>query len=162
MMDLCMSCYHGQTSQQQRKPHHKPENHSPPPPFSACLTVRLSASKSLDVLQHSAAAAARCFTAEQKKPSELQGLLESTSPSLHFGFMAKNLRLYPRDLHLTSPLSQRAVCSCYSSHSLISQVFQLFTMQAHCNWKNLKRNIELVVPSSSAFRSNSVHTLQTS
>lgn len=65
----------------------------------------------------------------------------------------------PRDFYLCLP--QRAVWSCYLSHSLISQVFQLFTMQARCNWKNLKRNIKLIVPSPSALLSVSVHTLQT-
>lgn len=156
-----MSCCRCQTSQQQRKPHHEKRK-----PITSSTLFSLSYSP-ITCKQKPGCPPASChrwstvFQSKTKKPSELQGLLQHTSPTLHFGFMAKNLCLYPRDFRLRLPLPQRAVCSCCLSHSLISQVFQLFTMQAHCNWKNLKRNIKLIVLPSSASLSISVHTLQT-
>lgn len=148
-----------QTSQQQCKPHYeRKETDLSLHLFSACPTAQLSASKSLDVLQHPATAGVKHLKIKQKAIRTL-GLPQHSSSALQLGFMAENLCLNPRDFYLCLP--QRVVWSCYLSHSLTSQVFQLFTMQAHCNWKNLKRNIKLIVPSPSASLTVSVHTPQT-
>lgn len=153
MMDLCMS----QTSQQQQKPHTK--NCTAPPPFSACLTFQLPVSKSLDVLQHCSSWSA----ASQQSSKSHQNFMGCSRTSAQAFMSVLWLRTYAciQETHPQFPLPQRAVPSCCSSHSLVSQVFQLFTMQAHCDWKNLKRNIELIVLSSSVSLSNSLHTLQT-
>lgn len=67
MTDLCMSYCRCQTSQQQCQPHHeKKETNLPLHPFSACPTARLSASKSVHVLQCPATAGVQRLKVKQK------------------------------------------------------------------------------------------------
>lgn len=75
-----------QTSQQQCKPHYeRKETDLPLHPFSACPTAQLSASKSLDVLQHPATAGVQRLKVKQKAIRTL-GAAPAQQPVLQLGF----------------------------------------------------------------------------